>query len=97
LENITCETIPEPFLNRTKLLILQSSLKLRNWIQYGIWNRSFKPVTDGQVFDDKFLCDKFYLPSARVYTAISIKVVHEQSGKVEYERERLLGIALKLH
>ena len=28
-----------------------------------------------------------------VYTAISIKVVHEQSGKVEYERERLLGIA----
>jgi hypothetical protein len=28
-----------------------------------------------------------------VYTAISIKVVPEQSGKVEYERERLLGIA----
>jgi hypothetical protein len=27
------------------------------------------------------------------YTAISIKVVHEQSGKVEYERERLLWIA----
>jgi hypothetical protein len=32
-----------------------------------------------------------------VYTAISIKVVHEQSGKVEYERERLLGTALKFH
>jgi hypothetical protein len=32
-----------------------------------------------------------------VYTAISIKVVHEQSGKVEYERERLLGTALKIH
>jgi hypothetical protein len=31
-----------------------------------------------------------------IYTAISIKVVHEQSGKVEYERERLLGIAMKL-
>jgi hypothetical protein len=29
------------------------------------------------------------------YTAISIKVVHEQSGKVEYERERLLGIVNK--
>jgi hypothetical protein len=29
------------------------------------------------------------------YTAISIKVVPEQSGKVEYERERLLGIAKK--
>jgi hypothetical protein len=26
-----------------------------------------------------------------------IKVVHEQSGKVEYERERLLGTALKIH
>jgi hypothetical protein len=32
-----------------------------------------------------------------MYTAISIRVVHEQSGKVEYERERLLGIALKIH
>ena len=31
-----------------------------------------------------------------VYTAISIKVVPEQSGKVKYERERLLGIAKKL-
>ena len=31
-----------------------------------------------------------------IYRAISIKVVHEQSGKVEYERERLLGIAKKL-
>ena len=27
------------------------------------------------------------------YTAISIKVAPEQSGEVEYERERLLGIA----
>jgi hypothetical protein len=34
--------------------------------------------------------------ATHVYTAISIKVVHEQSGKVEYERERLLGIANKL-
>jgi hypothetical protein len=31
-----------------------------------------------------------------MHTAISIKVIHEQSGKVEYERERLLGIALKI-
>ena len=31
-----------------------------------------------------------------MYTAISIKVVHEQSGKVKYKRERLLGIAKKL-
>jgi hypothetical protein len=33
---------------------------------------------------------------AERHTAISIKVVHQQSGKVEYERERLLGIANKL-
>ena len=32
-----------------------------------------------------------------VYTAISIKVVPEQSGKVEYEREMLPGIAMKIH
>ena len=37
-----------------------------------------------------------YLSLIFLYTAISIKVVHEQSGKVEYERERLLGIANKL-
>jgi hypothetical protein len=30
-----------------------------------------------------------------LYTAISIKVVPQQTGKVEYERERLLGIANK--
>ena len=35
------------------------------------------------------------VPITQIYTAISIKVVHEQSEKVEYERERLLGIALK--
>jgi hypothetical protein len=29
--------------------------------------RAFKPVTDEHVFYDKFLCDKFYLPSERVY------------------------------
>ena len=34
--------------------------------------------------------------TVRVYS-YSIKVVHEQSGKVEYERERLLGIAMKIH
>jgi hypothetical protein len=29
------------------------------------------------------------------YAVISIKVVPEQGGKVEYEREKLLGIAEK--
>jgi hypothetical protein len=31
-----------------------------------------------------------------MFKAISIKVVHERSGKIEYEREMLLGIANKL-
>jgi hypothetical protein len=31
-----------------------------------------------------------------MYTAISIKVAPEQSGKVEYERQRLAGNAKKL-
>ena len=30
------------------------------------------------------------------YTAISIKVVPKRSGKVEYKRERLMGIAKKI-
>jgi hypothetical protein len=29
--------------------------------------KRLKPTTDEHVFYDKFLCDKFYLPSARVY------------------------------
>ena len=29
--------------------------------------QAIKPVIDEQVFYDKFLCDKFYLPKARVY------------------------------
>ena len=48
-----------------------------------------------------FVSNKLFLSGADIkcilYTAISIKVVHEQSGKVEYERERLLGTALKIH
>jgi hypothetical protein len=31
------------------------------------------------------------------YTAILNKVVLEQSGKVQYERERMLGITMKIH
>jgi hypothetical protein len=31
-----------------------------------------------------------------MYTAIQLRLSPEQSGKVEYERERLLGIANKL-
>jgi hypothetical protein len=50
-------------------------------------------VTAGILLASILLKEMRYL----VYTAISIKVVHEQSGKVEYERERLLGIALNTH
>ena len=37
-----------------------------------------------------------YLWNEATYTAISIKVFHEQSRKVGYARERLPGIANKL-
>jgi hypothetical protein len=36
-----------------------------------------------------FLQQKVLFQMPMIYTAISIKVVPEQSGKVEYERERL--------
>jgi hypothetical protein len=36
------------------------------------------------------LVDIYTCLSSHAYTAVSIKAVHEQSGKVEYERERLL-------
>ena len=41
------------------------------------------------------LSGSFEVGNFNWFTAISIKVVHEQSGK--HERERLLGIALKIH
>ena len=36
-------------------------------IRQGAILKKVKPVTDEQVFYDKFLYGKFYLPSARVY------------------------------
>jgi hypothetical protein len=41
------------------------------------------------------LSAKRFCKERNLHTAISIKVVPKQSGKVEYERERLLGIANK--
>ena len=56
------------------------------------------------IFEKHFLTCKVYTiliqrlkHKLKSHTAISIKVVHEQSGKVKYERERLLGTALKIH
>jgi hypothetical protein len=43
-----------------------------------------KPVTDEHVFYDKFLCDKFYLPSARVY------MQHILYNKFSYDKFYLL-------
>jgi hypothetical protein len=44
----------------------------------------------------KYISRKHLTACMRIQaTAISIKVVPEQTGKVEYERERLLGIAKK--
>jgi hypothetical protein len=42
------------------------------------------------------LSSKSLYIAVRLHTAISIKVVHDQSRKVKYGRERLLGIANKL-
>ena len=38
-----------------------------------------------------------FTPWNYIQLAIAIKVVHEQSRKVEYEHERMLGTALKIH
>ena len=49
-------------------------------------------ITAGIFLASILLKERRYL----VYTAISIKVVHEQSRKVEYEPERLLGKLINL-
>ena len=72
--------------------------------------KSKKCPTKFESFRSNFILERLFPENVRtlfqaligvciVYnTAISInKVVHEQSGKVEYERERLLGTALKIH
>jgi hypothetical protein len=58
---------------------------------------SFEVVETSGMNFGCFILRLHLLCAAPLYTAISVKVVHEQSGKVEYERERLLGIALKIH
>jgi hypothetical protein len=45
---------------------------------------NIKPVTDEQVFYDKFLCDKFYFPSAHVY------MQHTLYDKFSYDKFYLL-------
>ena len=47
-------------------------------------------ITQAHIMHDQ---TKLFILHER-YAAISIKVVHEQSGKVEYERERLVGTSL---
>ncbi len=47
---------------------------------------SVKPVADEQVFYDKFLCDKFYLPSARVY------MQHILYDKFSYDKFYFTGV-----
>ena len=46
----------------------------------------FKPVTDEQVFYDKFSYDKFYLPSARVY------MQHILYDKFSYDKFYFTGV-----
>ncbi len=45
--------------------VVQNTITLEPRSQQLVYQ--FKPVTDEQVFYDKFLYGKFYLPSARVY------------------------------
>ena len=48
-----------------------------------VLNIEIKPVTDEQVFYDKFLYDKFYLPSARVYIQ---QILYDKFYLLAYER-----------
>ena len=49
-------------------------------------DRLFKPVTDEQVFYDKFSYDKFYSPSARVY------MQHILDDKFSYDKFYFTGV-----
>ena len=76
-----------------KVIVVFKRLLASAW-ETPTWPPSIQmAVTAGIFLASILLKEMRYL----VYTAISIKIVHEQSGKVEYERERLLGIALKIH
>jgi hypothetical protein len=71
------------------------AFKFRAQFIFSLLEKTHPPGS--QNLSSKKMFSLFYIISTqRYYTAISIKVVHEQSGKVEYERERLLGIANKL-
>ena len=52
---------------------------------------SIDPDLKSYVTSNIFQVAEKYVGMYFIYTAISIKVVPEQSGKVEYEREKLAG------
>ena len=56
---------------------------LRDMVNISL-REQFKPVTDEQVFYDRFLCGRFYLPSARVY------MQHILYDKFSYDKFYLL-------
>jgi hypothetical protein len=74
-----------------KVIVVFKRLLASGNDQYGRHLFSQMRVTAGIFLASILIKEMRYL----VYTAISITVVHEQSGKVEYKRERLLGIANK--
>ena len=53
------EVTPKVFFGQSGLVMYWSNTRPKRV--------ALKPVTDEQVFYDKFLRDKFYLPSARVF------------------------------
>jgi hypothetical protein len=67
------------------------------YIYIGLINVHKFPLDNFNLQDPSIIIESSEMPTKSRYAAISIKVVHEQSGKVEYERERLPGTALKIH
>ena len=62
----------------------------------------FNVIPNPDKFDERDPDNMLKLPSSNYYSLNKLNnyfnnYVHEQSGKVEYERERLLGIAMKIH
>ncbi len=73
--------------NYSKLFIITTFYIIKRQVSslsQVIFAASFSPITS---LDGSFA----HVYIATVYTAISIKVVPEQRGKAEYEREKLAG------
>ena len=64
---------------------MSARLRVKSYNEWKM-NWALKPVTDEQVFYDKFSYDKFYLPSARVYMR------HILYDKFSYDKFYFTGV-----